>query len=62
MSRLHATFLAAGRRARVDDVCVQPGPFPPLSPPAAPPGHGMVGAPPPCLFARGWPSAASFPV
>ncbi|MBL4778165.1 MULTISPECIES: hypothetical protein [Ralstonia] len=44
MSRLHATLLAAGHRARVDDVCVQPGPLPP---PVVSSGYDVIGAPPP---------------
>jgi len=44
MSRLHATLLAAGHRARVDDVCVQPGPFPP---PVVSWGYDAIGAQPP---------------
>jgi len=44
MSRLHATLLAAGHRACVDDVCVQPGPFPP---PVVSWGYDAIGAQPP---------------
>ncbi|WP_199029970.1 MULTISPECIES: hypothetical protein [Ralstonia] len=51
MSRLHATFLAAGQRAGMEDVCVQPGPFPP---PVVSSGDDVIGAqPPPRLPALG---------
>jgi len=60
MSRLHAPLLlAAGHRARVDDVCVQPGPFPP---PVVSWGYDAVAAQPPPPPALGWFPAASFPV
>ncbi len=50
MPRLHATLLVAGHRARVDDPCVQPGPFPP---PVVSSGYDVGAPPPPHLPAFG---------